>query len=154
MKLKGNCRAKPLMLQSPFNQARTTEMQMLTMAARRDLPRTSTLTLGNLCSPDETEHFCQIQSARQHQIARDLLRHIPTERLSLRLKVLDTLVCSGSREAGWQKPSLAPNLKGAKSSRAAFTGRSDRRVDVSSLINTKCAATPPAFHLFNADYSF
>lgn len=111
MKLKGNCRAKPLMLQSPFNQARTTEMQMLTMAARRDLPRTSALSLGNLCSPDETEHFCQIQSARQHQIARDLLRHIPTERLSLRLKVLDTLVCFGSQKGGLAKTFTRSKLK-------------------------------------------
>lgn len=68
LKLKGNCRVKPLMLQLPFNQARTTEMQMLTMAARHDLPQTNALSLKNLCSPDETEHFCQIQSAFQHQL--------------------------------------------------------------------------------------
>lgn len=67
LKLKGNCCAKPLILQLPFNEARTTEMQRVMMAAWHDLPQTNALSLNNLCSSDKTEHFCQIRSARQRQ---------------------------------------------------------------------------------------
>lgn len=92
LKLKGNCSAKPLILQLLFNQVRTTEMQMLMTSARDDLPQTYTLLLNNLCLPDETEHSCRIWSVCQSQLWGICSDTSQTERLLLRLKVSDTLL--------------------------------------------------------------
>lgn len=95
LKLKGNCCAKPLILLVLFNQARTTEMQMLMTAARDDLLQTYTLSLNNLRSPDETEHFCQIWSVPRGRIVGRICSDTSqTERLSLRLKFSGCPACS------------------------------------------------------------
>lgn len=132
LKLKGNCCAKPLILLLLFNQARTTEMQMLMTAARDDLPLTYTLSLNNLRSPDETEHFCQIWSVSRGRIVGggDLFQHITNRKIVIKIKIFwMPWLLKLMRHPG--KPPITLNLKSAKSQRAGFTGRSDRTVDVS-----------------------
>lgn len=131
LKLKGNCCAKPLILLLLFNQARTTEMQMLMTAARDDLPQTYRLSLNNLCSPDETEHFCQIWSVLRGRILEgDLFRHITNRKIVIKIQIF-WMPCLLKLMRRPGKPPITLNLKSAKSQRTGFTGRSDRTVDVS-----------------------
>lgn len=132
LKLKGNSCAKPLILLLPFNQARTTEMQMLMTAVRGDLPPTYTLSLNNLRSPDATEHFCQISSVSRGRIVGGggLFPHIANRKIVIKIKIF-WMPCPLKLMRHPGKPPITPNLKSAKSQRAGFTGRSDRTVHVS-----------------------
>lgn len=72
----------------PLNRVRTTEMQMLMAMVRGDLPQTYTLSLNNLCSPDETEHLCQIWSGFFCEAGwqRDLVRRITNQNIVIKMK--------------------------------------------------------------------